>query len=64
MGVLKPPFKKNIMKELKFRELYILYRALRDLKTFDVPTPGQITNDEASGLMDKVNEELQIKYYQ
>ena len=52
------------MEELKFRELYILYRALRDLKTFDVPTPGQITNEEADNLMIKVDKELQIKYYQ
>ena len=52
------------MKKLKYRELYILYRALRDLKTFDVSNSSKISNEEVGILMDKVNKELQIKYYQ
>ena len=52
------------MKKLNARELYILYRGLRDLKTFDVSTSSKISNNEVGNLMDKVNEELQIKYYQ
>ena len=50
------------MKDLKTRELYILYRALRDLKSFDTSTSSKISHNEVSSLTDKVDKELQIKY--
>ena len=50
------------MEKLNARELYILYRGLRDLKTFEVATLSKISNVEVGKLMDKVNKELYKKH--
>jgi len=52
------------MKDLTKRELIILFRGLRDLKTFDESTSYKFSNDEVNNLMDKVNKQIQIKHYQ
>ena len=52
-------------KDLTKKELTILFKGLIDLKSFDVffdeSTSYKFSNDEVNKLMDKLNEQIQIK---
>jgi len=54
------------MKEMTKKELIILHRGLIDLKTsnvsYDESTSYKFSREEVSKIMDKLEEQIQIKY--